>query len=130
MAKPFKSSKYIKAADTWIGTRGKMIFLLKAKAKASRAQENKKTYEIVRHMLPHEHAAYINPAFKKAIEEKKVGEDDMEGVINTKTTPKPWLMNIAVISLKLTKLAHKSHSSQLCSHMVCTSFLVIVLKAC
>ena len=66
-----------------------MIFLLKAKAKESKAKGNKKRHEIVRHMLPHEHAAFINPAIKKAIEEKKVGEDDMEGVIDTKTTPKP-----------------------------------------
>ena len=41
MAKPFKSSKYIKAADTWVGTRGKMIYLLKAKAKESKAKTNK-----------------------------------------------------------------------------------------
>ena len=66
-----------------------MIYLLKAKAKASRAQENKKTYEIVRHKLPHEQASFLNPAFKKAVEEKKVDEGDMEGVIDTKTTPKP-----------------------------------------
>ena len=66
-----------------------MIFLLKAKAKETKVNRNKKTYEIVRHMLPHEHAAFINPAIKKALEEKKVDEDDMEGVIDTKTTPKP-----------------------------------------
>ena len=40
-----------------------MIFLLKAKAKESKAKGNKKTYEIVRHKLPHEHASFMNPAF-------------------------------------------------------------------
>ena len=63
MAKPFKSSKYIKAADTWVGTKGNMIFLLKAKAKASKPKTNKKTYEIVRHKLPHEQPLFMNPAF-------------------------------------------------------------------
>ena len=130
MAKPFKSSKYIKAADTWVGTKGNMIFLLKAKAKETKAQRNKKTYEIVRHKLPHEHTSFLNPAFKKAVEEKKADTDGMEGVTKTPTEPEPWLIYIAVISLKLTKLAHKSQLAQLCLPMACTSFLVILLKAC
>ena len=64
MAKPFKSSKCIKAANYWIGTKGKMIFLLKAKAKETKMNRNKKTYEIVRHMLPHEKPKFLNPALK------------------------------------------------------------------
>ena len=64
MAKPFKSSKYIKAANTWVGTKGRMIYLLKAKAKESKLLGEKKKFQIVRHMLPHEKPKFLNPALK------------------------------------------------------------------